>query len=148
MNTLTIEKHEELKWQDSSFYCNGGLNTLVTLTNELGKTMYVTANGEMYLSIPEVQVNEDGTTELADVHTRIRYSDDLIELGIDTDYKLNWLTKIVCEISGFEMWHMNNWFEVFGEDEDGIADDMGEVLDSLDEALEYAKAELNNGNNN
>ena len=141
---ITEEVHEKLKWQDPAFYCNGGLNTLVTLTNELGKTMYVTANGEMYLVPPVVHINEDGTTELVEGYDRIRYSDDLIDCGIDTDVKLNWLTNIVCEVSGFEMWHMNNWFEVFGEDEDGVADDMGEVLDYLDEAIDYAKAVLQN----
>ena len=118
------------KQDDSAFYCwSNGQTLIATVTGT--KTLNVVANGEMYLAIPVVI---DG--ELSDQGENvIRYSDQLEDAGIRTDFELNQFSKTITN-AGWEIWHQNNWFEVYAEDnEDGV------VFHSLKEALEFAEGE-------
>ena len=118
------------KQDDSAFYkLDNGQTLIATVTGT--KTLNVVANGEMYLSIPHV-VDGDLSEHQTDVS---RYSDQLESAGIKTDAELNQFTKTMSN-AGWEVWHQNNWFEVYAEnDEDGA------VFHSLKEALEFAEGE-------
>lgn len=123
--------------QGSEFYCYGGGQTVLAQLKRDGRLVTVVANGEMYLSIPRIydgQLQEQG----ADV---IRYTQDLEAYGLDTDLKVHQFTKQMCTNLGYEVWHMNNWFEVYDDEfPDGV------VCDTLDMAIETAKSwiELDN----
>ena len=119
------------KQDDSAFYCWSNGQTLIATATGDTKKLNVVANGEMYLAIP---VFEDG--KLSDLGENvIRYSDQLEDAGIRTDFELNQFSKTITN-AGWQVWHMNNWFEVYGEeDEDGV------VFDSLKRALEFAEGE-------
>jgi hypothetical protein len=119
--------------QGSEFYCWGGGQTVLAQLKRDGHLVTVVANGEMYLSVPRIydgQLQEHG----ADV---LRYTQDLEAYGLDTDLKIHQFTKQVCMNMGYEVWHMNNWFEVY---DDEFPD--GHVCDTLDDAIETAKAWL------
>jgi hypothetical protein len=87
----------------------------------------------MYLSVPRIydgQLQEHG----ADV---LRYTQDLEAYGLDTDSKVHQFTKQMCTNLGYEVWHMNNWFEVYDDEfPDGV------VCDTLDMAIDTAKSWL------
>jgi hypothetical protein len=119
------------KQDDPAFYkWDNGQTLIATVTGT--KKLNVVANGEMYLSIPYV-VDGDLSEHQTNV---IKYSDQLEDAGIKTDAQLNQFTKTMSD-TGWEVWHQNNWFEVYAEDdEDGV------VFHSLKEALEFAEGEV------
>ena len=117
--------------QGSEFYCWGGGEVLLAELKRGERTVRVVSNGEMYLSIPSIV---DG--ELVERDT-IRYTDRLEEAGIKTDRDIHALTKQTCINLGYEIWHMNNWFEVYDDEfPDGV------VCDTLDMAIDTAKSWL------
>jgi hypothetical protein len=131
MKTKVIwEKGVDTTRQSSEFYCYGEGETHIARVTNGENTLYVVANGEMYLSIPEIvdgELVERGATV-------IRYTDRLEEAGIQTDRDLHVLLKQVCVNLGYQIYHNNNWFEVYNDD---IPD--GVVCDTLDDAIETAK---------
>jgi hypothetical protein len=60
----------------------------------------------------------------------VRYSDDLEAAGINDDIQLMQFIKTISN-SGFEVYRMNPWWEVFAHNED-----MGEVYDTFYEAID------------
>lgn len=119
------------KQQGSEFYCWNSGETLLAEVKRGERTVRVVASGEMYLAVPRIINGE--IVETGDV---IRYTQDLEDYGIDTDLKMLQYTKQMSDI-GWEVWHMNNWFEVYDEE---FPD--GEVCDTLDGAIETARAWL------
>ena len=119
--------------QGSEFYCWGGGEVLLAELKRGERTVRVVSNGEMYLSIPTIVNGE--LVEHGD--TVIRYTDRLEEAGIKTDRDIHALTKQTCINLGYEIWHMNNWFEVYDDEfPDGV------VCDTLDMAIDTAKSWL------
>lgn len=118
--------------QSSEFYCYGGGEFLIAEVKNGENWIRVVSNGEMYLSIPNIVNGE--LVESGDV---IRYTDDLESAGIKTDRDIHSLMKQACINLGYEIWHMNNWFEVYNDD---IPD--GVVCDTLDDAIQTAIALL------
>ena len=97
----------------------------------LDRVVDIERNGEMSLSLPNLvngELNDEGVTI-------IRYSDDLEAAGINDDIQLMQFIKTISN-SGFEVYRMNPWWEVFAHN-----DDMGEVYDTfygaVDAALDY-----------
>ena len=80
----------------------------------------------MHLTLPYL-VNGELTDEGADI---IRYSDHLYAEGINDDIQLLQYIKTVGN-SGFEIYRMNPWWEVFSHNSD-----MGEVYDTFYEAID------------
>lgn len=83
------------------------------------KKVRVYRNGEMRINY----------TEPSGEISVLRYTQDLDEKGIDTDEKL-----FEAEKSEKIEWINNPWFEVAWVDNED-----GEIVDRLDEAIEYAK---------
>jgi hypothetical protein len=95
----------------------------------------------MYLTIPNIPAHLDvADNEVYNQEweeTIIRYTDDLINYGIDTDEKLNELNKRFSD-NGYQIWHNNSWFEVYSKE-----DDFGyDVHHELDEAIDFAVAAI------
>ena len=104
-----------------------GYESYATITY-LDRVVEIERGGEMHLTIPNI-VNGQLSDEYADI---IRYSDDLEAAGINDDIQLTQFIKTVSE-SGFEIYRMNPWWEVFSHN-----DDMGEVYDTFYEAVDAA----------
>jgi hypothetical protein len=83
------------------------------------KEVRVYRNGEMRIHY----------TEPSGEVSVLRYTQDLDEKGLDTDEKL-----FEAENSGKIEWINNAWFEVAWVDNED-----GEIVDRLDEAIDYAK---------
>jgi hypothetical protein len=83
------------------------------------KKVRVYRNGEMRINY----------TEPSGEISVLRYTQDLDEKGLDTDEKL-----FEAEKSETIEWINNPWFEVAWVDNED-----GEIVDTLDEAIEYAK---------
>lgn len=94
----------------------------------LDRVVDIERNGEMHLTLPNL-VNGELSDEGATV---VRYSDDLEAAGINDDIQLSQFIKTISN-SGFEIYRMNPWWEVFAHNED-----MGEVYDTFYEAVEAA----------
>jgi hypothetical protein len=112
--------------QMPEFYVWGeGYESYATITY-LDRTVEVERGGEMSLTIPEI-ING----ELEDTCSNIvRYSDDLESAGINDDIQLMQFIKTISN-SGFEVYRMNPWWEVFAHNED-----MGGVYDTFYEAVD------------
>jgi hypothetical protein len=105
-------------WQD-------GCESYATITY-LDRTVEVERNGEMYLSIPDL-VNGELSEHYQNI---VKYSDHLQDIGIDDDIQLTQFIKTISN-SGYQVYHMNPWWEVFSHNED-----MGEVYDTFYEAVD------------
>lgn len=112
--------------QMAEFYVwQEGCESYATITY-LDRTVEVERNGEMSLTFPAV-VNG----ELQDDDCYIAcFSDDLEEMGIHDDIQLTQFIKTISN-SGYQVYHMNPWWEVFSHNED-----MGEVYDTFYEAVD------------
>ena len=113
--------------QSPEFYVEGhGYNTLATLTRG-DREIYLCANGEMSLTIPNI-VNGELSDEGA---TIVRYSSDLHDVGIKDDIQLSQFLKTVSN-AGWEVYRMNPWWELYAEhDHDGIVVD-GNFYEGID----------------
>lgn len=125
---VTVEYKELIptSCQMAEFYVWGeGYENYATITYQ-DRVVEVERGGEMSLTIPEII---DG--ELNDTCSNIvRYSDDLYSIGINDDIQLMQFVKTISN-SGFEIYRMNPWWEVFSHNED-----MGEVYDTFYEAID------------
>ena len=92
----------------------------------LDRVVDIERNGEMHLTLPNL-VNGELCDEGA---THVRYSDDLQAAGINDDIQLMQFLKTISN-SGFEIYRMNPWWEVFSHD-----DIMGEIYDTFYEAVD------------
>jgi hypothetical protein len=112
--------------QMAEFYVwQEGFESYATITYE-DRVVEVERGGEMYLSIPDVT-----NGELSEHYQNIvRYSDDLQDIGINDDIQLTQFIKTISN-SGYQVYHMNPWWEVFSHNSD-----MGEVYDTFYEAVD------------
>jgi hypothetical protein len=102
-----------------------GYESYATITYE-DRVVEVERGGEMSLSLPNLvngELSDEGVTI-------VRYSDDLEAAGINDDIQLMQFIKTISN-SGFEVYRMNPWWEVFAHNED-----MGEVYDTFYEAID------------
>ena len=112
--------------QMSEFYVwQEGAESYATITY-LDRVVEVERGGEMSLSLPNLvngELSDEGVTI-------VRYSDDLEAAGINDDIQLMQFIKTISN-SGFEVYRMNPWWEVFAHNED-----MGEVYDTFYDAID------------
>lgn len=123
--------------QDAAFYTWPGTTNVAVVKHE-GRTVYVDCVGEMYLCVPNVPEGLDlSDPEVYNYpwdETVIRYTDQLQEIGVRTDADLAELDRRFSS-NGYEIWHMNSWFEVWSPD-----DEFGyDAFHSISEALDFAK---------
>jgi hypothetical protein len=102
-----------------------GYESYATITY-LDRVVEIERGGEMHLTIPNL-VNGELTDEYGVI---VRYSDDLEAAGINDDIQLMQFIKTISN-SGFEVYRMNPWWEVFAHNED-----MGEVYETFYEAVD------------
>ena len=102
-----------------------GYESYATITY-LDRVVEIERGGEMHLTIPNL-VNGELTDEYGVI---VRYSDDLEAAGINDDIQLMQFIKTISN-SGFEVYRMNPWWELFAHNED-----MGEVYDTFYEAID------------
>ena len=125
---VTVEYKEVIPTskQMAEFYVwQEGYESYATIRYE-DRVVEVERGGEMYLSIPDVT-----NGELSEHYQNIvRYSDDLSDIGINDDIQFMQYLKTISN-SGFEVYRMNPWWEVFSHNED-----MGEVYDTFYEAID------------
>jgi hypothetical protein len=106
--------------QDAAFYTySHEAEVLWKPEGENPKRVRVYRNGEMRIHYTEP------SGEIA----VLRYTEDLDNKGINTDEKLREATD-----NGLLDWINNAWFEVSWVDNED-----GEIVDGIDEAIEYAK---------
>ena len=102
-----------------------GYESYATITYE-DRVVEVERGGEMSLSLPNLvngELSDEGVTI-------VRYSDDLEAAGINDDIQLMQFIKTISN-SGFEVYRMNPWWEVFAHNED-----MGEVYETFYDAVD------------
>jgi hypothetical protein len=132
--TITYQYMVPENQQDAAFHTHGPGNNCLAVVEHKGRKLFIDCVGEMYLIMlnitPEGEINEG-----RDV---IRYTDDLISHGITTDEKLRWYTEMTSEM-GWEVWHMNPWFEVFSEEDDFGYGVYHEFYEAVDFALDAIK---------
>ena len=125
---VTVEYTETIPTskQMSEFYVwQEGAESYAQITY-LDRVVDVERNGEMHLTLPYF-INGELSDEGA-IH--VRYSDDLEAAGINDDIQLMQFLKTISN-SGFEIYRMNPWWEVFSHN-----CDMGEVYDTFYEAVD------------
>jgi len=125
---VTVEYKEVIPTskQMPEFYVWGeGYESYATIRYE-DRVVEVERGGEMHLTLPNL-VNGELSDEGATV---VRYSDDLEAAGINDDIQFMQYLKTISN-SGFEVYRMNPWWEVFSHNED-----MGEVYDTFYEAID------------
>lgn len=106
--------------QDAAFYTDShDAEVMWRPEGDNPKKVRVYRNGEMRINY----------TEPSGEISVLRYTQDLDEKGLDTDEKL-----YQAEADGLIEWWNNPWFEVASVDNED-----GEIVDTLDEAIEYAK---------
>lgn len=140
-NENMIDREMLDKQQESAFYTMGPGNSNVAVITYKDRTVFVDCVGEMYLTLPNIPADLDvADNEVYNQEweeTIIRYTDDLISFGIDTDEKLIELDKRFSA-NGYQIWHNNSWFEVYSE-----KDDFGyDVHHELHEAIDFAVAAI------
>ena len=84
-----------------------GYESYATIKYE-DRVVEVERGGEMHLTLPYF-INDELCDEGA---THVRYSDDLQAAGINDDIQLMQFLKTISN-SGFEIYRMNPWWEVF-----------------------------------
>jgi hypothetical protein len=102
-----------------------GAESYATITY-LDRVVEIERNGEMSLSLPNLvngELSDEGVTI-------VRYSDDLEAAGINDDIQLIQFVKTISN-SGFEIYRMNPWWELFAHNED-----MGGIYDTFYEAID------------
>ena len=102
-----------------------GYESYATITY-LDRVVEVERGGEMSLTLPNLvngELSDEGVTI-------VRYSDDLEAAGINDDIQLMQFIKTISN-SGFEIYRMNPWWEVFSHNSD-----MGEVYETFYEAVD------------
>jgi hypothetical protein len=125
---VTVEYKEVIPTskQMAEFYVWGeGYESYATIRYE-DRVVEVERGGEMHLTLPNL-VNGELCDEGA---THVRYSDDLEAAGINDDIQLMQFLKTISN-SGFEIYRMNPWWEVFSHN-----CDMGEVYDTFYDAID------------
>jgi hypothetical protein len=125
---VTVEYKEVIPTsrQMPEFYVWGeGYESYATIRYQ-DRVVEVERGGEMHLTLPNL-VNGELSDEGATV---VRYSDDLEAAGINDDIQFMQYLKTISN-SGFEVYRMNPWWEVFSHNED-----MGEVYDTFYEAID------------
>jgi hypothetical protein len=130
LSDVTVEYMEvipETK-QIPEFYACGSSKDYAIVTKG-DREVRVAVNGEMHLTIPNI-VNGELDDTNAEV---IRYGDEFSNLFKD-DINF-WQFGKTIGYSGFEIYRMNPWWEVYIEH-----DDMGSVYDTFYEAIEGAIA--------
>ena len=130
LSDVTIEYHEMIpeSRQMPEFYACGGSKDYAVVTRG-DREVRVAVNGEMDLVIPNLTKEGELTDEGA---TRVRYGSDLEELGFKDDAHL-WQFMKTIGMSGYEIYRMNPWWEVYDE-----FDTEGGVYDTFYEAIEGA----------
>ena len=125
---VTVEYKEVIptsKQMPEFYVWQEGFENYATITYQ-DRVVEVERGGEMHLTLPYF-VNDELCDEGA---THVRYSDDLQAAGINDDIQLMQFLKTVSN-SGFEIYRMNPWWEVFSHNSD-----MGEVYDTFYEAVD------------
>jgi hypothetical protein len=125
---VTVEYKEVIPTskQMAEFYVwQEGFENYATITYQ-DRVVEVERGGEMHLTLPYF-INDELCDEGA---THVRYSDDLEAVGISDDIQLMQFLKTVSN-SGFEIYRMNPWWEVFSHNSD-----MGEVYDTFYDAID------------
>lgn len=129
--------------QDSAFYTWPG-TTGIAVVEHGGRKVYVDCVGEMYLSVPEIpahlDVADDEVYRQDWPHIVVRYADQLSEIGVHTDADLENLDKRFSQ-NGYEIWHMNSWFEVWSDEDDFGYDTFHSVSEAIDAAVQYIQDE-------
>ncbi len=136
MNTLEITReateHEKKFCKDSAFYTWDASEHTHTATVTFGeRTIRIFTDGEMRIHLWESKE----ARERGDSPEVIRYSDGLVENGIDTDTKLH-----QADHDERIEWINNSWFDLYAYGE-GIEDGwLNSVQHDLDEAILQASA--------
>lgn len=126
--TVTYTEMIPTSKQMAEFYVwQEGRESYATITY-LDRTVEVERGGEMYLSIPDV--SKEGLSE--HYQNIVRYSDDLSDIGINDDIQLTQFIKTISN-SGYQVYHMNPWWETFPHH---ALSDMGDVYETFYEAVE------------
>ena len=112
--------------QMAEFYACGGSDDYAVVTRG-DREVRVAVNGEMHLTIPNLINGELDDTNA----TVIRYGDEFRELFKDDIHF--WQFAKTISNSGFEIYRMNPWWEVYDE-----FDTEGSVYDTFYEAIEGA----------
>ena len=102
-----------------------GYESYATITY-LDRVVEIERGGEMHLTLPHYR-NGELTDEGASI---IRYSDELEYEDINDDIQLTQFIKTISN-SGFEIYRMNPWWELFAHNED-----MGEIYETFYEAVD------------
>lgn len=119
---------------DSAFYTHGYPETLASVSD--GKRrLGVICVGEMRVLFP-VGETENPTKD----YKTLRYTSDLLDVGIDTDSKLSDFTDYWLE-RDFEVWVNNSWFELIDLDTEEYIEDT--ACHSIDEAVDACVQLLN-----
>lgn len=128
---VDVPKNKQL----AEFYCNGGWYEMATITKG-DKVVHVGVNGEMHLSIPNIK---DG--ELVDSYDPICYGN---ELSYEFKDDLHFVQFIkTASNSGFEVYRMNPWWEVFSNDDpDGYVSDESNFYDVISSVLSLLEDEV------
>jgi hypothetical protein len=130
LSEVTIDYKEVIPKhiQSPEFYVEGNGSNTIAILSRGDREIYVSANGEMDLTIPNIvdgELSDEGAT-------RIRYASDLFEAGIKDDIQFIQLIKTISN-AGFEIYRMNPWWEIWAEhDPDGIVSDSDNFYDAID----------------
>ena len=109
---VDIEPHQT----DSAFYCRGEGYEVLAKVEHGERKFVVVSNGEMRINLTNGDV--------------IRYTEDLLAMGIDTDEKFR---DLVDSPEKIDAWVNNNWFEFWEVAETGT--DCWEVYETVEEAV-------------
>lgn len=129
LSDVTIEYMEMIpeSRQMPEFYAVGTSKDYAIVTRG-DREVRVAVNGEMHLTLPMIDSDGELTDEGAPV---IRYGDEISQLfRDDIDF---WQYVKVISRSGFEIYRMNPWWEVYDD-----FDLDGSVYDTFYEAIEGA----------
>lgn len=108
---VAIEPHQT----ESAFHCWGEGYEVLSKVKYGEREFAIVSNGEMRINLKSGDV--------------IRYTDDLLKLGIDTDEKFRDLVNSPDKI---DEWVNNNWYEFW---EVGVMEDYWEVYETVEEAI-------------
>lgn len=128
METQTLDSGVTIKYaekipdtkQSPEFWATShGYKTYATITKG-NREIYVCCNGEMCLTIPNLDEHGNLTDEGAEI---IRYGDELESVGIKDDIQFRQVLKTLG-YAGWQVYRMNPWWEIFADhDPDGIVSD-------------------------
>ena len=118
------------------------VDSLATLTYK-DRTLHVSRNGEMYISIPTEEWQGYDKAYNEEV---IRYTDDL-DVYAKTDKELGDLVELWSVEREYEIYHNNPWWEVWNDDVLPEGEVFGEFYNAIDWAVEFIKDDENWENN-